>query len=421
MSTLRHRSLLRVGLLALCFGPVAASHAQTVLEVRVDFEGGSARNISIDQSARTIRFMPGGDPNRGWACWWYLRVEGTQADQPIQLLLDASDLPTRNNGALTDKPLDAGWSMPARAAVSTDGEHWTQTEPGRRDGPTMTYQVTPRGPTTWVAWGPPFTPRDTAKLTAEIVARTPAAQPLELARTRGGRAVAGIRFSLPENSKARPGIWVQARQHAWESGSSWVARGFAEWLAGDEADAKWLIEHAEVILIPIMDVDNVATGQGGKEADPRDHNRDWDDRPIYPEVVAAQRQLLEWSRAERLAVFLDLHNPAPKDLRPFFFCGPPDLLSDEGRRRRSMFMEAAARQIAGPLPVLPEPRLTGPAYHPLWRQISGQWVNAHGNSHTMAACLETSWNTPHSTTDGYREVGRQLGRAVAEYLRKCDH
>jgi hypothetical protein len=55
-------------------------------------------------------------------------------------------------------------------------------------------------------------------------------------------------------------------------------------------------------------------------------------------------------------------------------------------------------------------------YHPLWRQISGQWVNDNGNPHTMAACLETSWNTRHSSTAGYREVGRQLGEAIAAYL-----
>jgi hypothetical protein len=43
-------------------------------------------------------------------------------------------------------------------------------------------------------------------------------------------------------------------------------------------------------------------------------------------------------------------------------------------------------------------------------------VNDHGNEHTLAACLETSWNTRHSTTEGYRTVGRQLGEALAAYL-----
>jgi hypothetical protein len=196
-----------------------------------------------------------------------------------------------------------------------------------------------------------------------------------------------------------------------------VARGFAEWLVSDDADARWLRSHAEVFLVPIMDVDNVATGNGGKEADPRDHNRDWDARPIYPEVAAAQERLRGLALEERLDVFLDLHNPSPGDLRPFFYVGPEEFLTETARANRAKFLAAAAARIAGPLPLDPKPRTTGPSYHPLWRQISGQWVNDHGNAHTLAACLETSWNTPQSTTEGYRAVGRQLGQAVADFLR----
>jgi hypothetical protein len=45
----------------------------------------------------------------------------------------------------------------------------------------------------------------------------------------------------------------------------WVAQGFAEWLLSDrDADAAWLRQHGEVFIVPIMDVDNVATGNGGK-------------------------------------------------------------------------------------------------------------------------------------------------------------
>ena len=94
----RVRSALRV-LAALLLASISiGSHvlAETGLDVRTDFEGGSARNVSIDQTTRTIRFMPGGAPDRGWACWWYLRIDGTQPGQPISLILDASDLPTRN-------------------------------------------------------------------------------------------------------------------------------------------------------------------------------------------------------------------------------------------------------------------------------------------------------------------------------------
>ena len=61
--------------------------------------------------------------------------------------------------------------------------------------------------------------------------------------------------------------------------------------------------------------------------------------------------------------------------------------------------------------------MTGPAYHPLWRHKSDVWVDEHARTDAVAACLETAWNTPYSTTAGYREVGAKLGRAIADMLR----
>ncbi len=387
------------------------------LRVSTDFEGGSAHVESIDSTKRLIRFMPGGDPQRGWPCWWYLRVDGLANGEPLTLDLGGSDRPTRNNGADTGKPLAASWAMAARAMFSTDGKTWQPTAAGRRDGLRLHYEVTGAGGPLWVAWGPPFTPRDTEALLAQAEKSMPAAKSFELARTREGRAVRGLRVSEQKTGKL-PGVWVQARQHAWESGGSWVARGFTEWLVSDDADARWLRQHAEVFIVPIMDVDNVATGNGGKEANPRDHNRDWDDKPVYPEVAAAQARLRELTKENRLDVFLDLHNPAPGDARPFFFIGPRELMAEPARVNLSNFLALARARISGPLELADKPRETGPSYHPLWRQISGQWVSDHGNSHTVAACLETSWNTPASTTDGYRTVGKQLGLAVVDFLRR---
>lgn len=394
----------------------ASMAGEPAIRVLTDFEGASARIEAVDQAARVIRFMPGGDPERGWPCWWSMRVEGVAKSERLTLDLGGSDLPARNNGENTGKPLAAAWAIPVRAAFSTDSTTWRQTEPGHRAGARMRYELTGTGGPLWVAWGPPFTPRDTDAVIAEIERKNPAATVFELARTREGRAVRGLRVSEAAGGGV-PAIWVQARQHAWESGGSWVARGFTEWLTGPDADAVWLRQHAEIFIVPIMDVDNVATGNGGKEANPRDHNRDWDDHPHYPEVAAAQQRLLELASAGRLALFLELHNPAASDLRPFFFTSAPDVLGELAQRRQTAFLAHAGKRIDGPLAVEPSPRLTGPKYHPLWRQISNAWVSNHGNPHTVAVCLETSWNTPFSTTDGYRTVGRQLGQAAADYLR----
>jgi hypothetical protein len=217
----------------------------------------------------------------------------------------------------------------------------------------------------------------------------------------------------------RFGVWVQARQHAWESGSSWVAQGFTEWLLrADDADAAWLRQHAEIFIVPIMDIDHVATGDGGKDAEPQDHNRDWSEHPHWNEVIAAKGRVTDLIAQGRMDVFLDLHNPAPAD-RTFFFALPPDLLREPAITLRDRLMELTRARIGKldpPFPVLDKPKLTGPAYHPLWRQISSNWVAINGNPGTVSLCLETAWNYPSSTTDGYRAVGASLAAAVREYL-----
>ena len=97
--------------------------------------------------------------------------------------------------------------------------------------------------------------------------------------------------------------------------------------------------------------------------------------------------------------------------------GPAALMAEAGRVSQTNFLAAAKSRIAEPLVLDDKPHITGPSYHPLWKQMSAQWATANGNPHTLATCLETVWNTPHSTTEGYRTVGRQLGLAVADFVR----
>src|SRR5262245_26031538 len=111
-------------------GPLRPLEAQSPFKVSTDFEGGSAGIIQVDAESKTIRLAPGGDPNRGWASWWAIRIDNAQPGQALTVELAASDQPTRNNGELTSKPLDAGWAMPARAAISHDGSRWQHSAPG---------------------------------------------------------------------------------------------------------------------------------------------------------------------------------------------------------------------------------------------------------------------------------------------------
>lgn len=393
--------------------------ARGELSVTTDFEGGSARVLSIDQGTRTIRLMPAGDPARGWPCWWYLCVDGVEPGATLNFELLGSDRPIPQTGSNEGRPLASAWATPVRAAVSFDGETWAHTAPGEKRPGGMIWRVPATATRMWLAWGPPFTPRDAGALVARLAAGHSFAEAFALARTREDREVPAVRIHAGGAPGADCfGVWVQARQHAWESGGSWVCRGFAEWLAGKDEAALWMREHAEVFIVPIMDIDHVATGDGGKEALPQDHNRDWSDAPHWPEVAAAQRRLTTLATEHRLDVFLDLHDPSATDLGSYFYTGEDSLLTAVGLQRRERFLALAREHFTGPIPYDPKTRASGAGYHPLWRQISNNWVAVHGHPHTLSLCLETAWNTPASTSEGYLTTGRQLAAALAAYLRE---
>ncbi len=404
--------------LALC-ALLVSTAAYAELSVASDFEGGSARVLSIDQGSRTIRFMPAGDPERGWPCWWFLRVDGAEAGTTVHFEVMGSDRPISQVGENKGKPLPSSWATPVRAAVSQDGTTWQHSEPGEKRPAGMVWHVQATGSSVWLAWGPPFTPRDASAFISQLAAAHSFAEPFTLARSLEGREAPAVRIHEGGTPGADTfGVWVEARQHAWESGGSWVCRGFAEWLAGDEETARWMRQHAEVFIVPIMDTDHVATGDGGKEAIPQDHNRDWSDAPHWSEVAAAQKHLAALAAEKRLDVFLDLHNPSANDLGSYFYTGEDSLLSEIGLQRRERFLALAGEHLKGPIPYDPKTRASGKNYHPLWRQISNNWVAAHGQPHTLALCLETAWNTPSSTVEGYLATGRQLAAAVAAYLKE---
>jgi hypothetical protein len=397
---------------------VCAAKARGEITVATDFEGASAKVVAIDQAARRVEIMPAGDPVRGWPCWWYLRIDGLTIGDTLTLAVAGSDAPLvqgKNQG----KPLAASWAHPERATYSTDGATWRHTEPGTLRNGRMVYAIKAHPPTLWIAWGPPFTPRDAAGLVKTLAKDKPWAEVFELARSREGRSCPALRLREGDTADdERAAIWLQARQHAWESGSSWVCRGVAEWLTGDDPRASSLRQKSEIFIVPIMDIDSTTTGNGGKEAIPQDHNRDWTDQPHHAEVAAAQKQLIRLGNAKRLALFVDLHNPGPGDKQPYFYFCPEDTLSDLGRRNLDRFFLSCRSEMTGPLALSDKPRISGAAYDPLWKQMSKNWVAAHGPPHTVATTLETAWNTPASTTDGYRALGAQLGMAIERYLRQ---
>ncbi len=407
----------------LCLLSLGATRLGAALAVSTNFESGSARVLAADPDTQTIRIMPAGDPQRGWPCWWYLRVDGIDTAKPLTLEVVASSAIVPAHGPKKAGRLAAAWSFPERATFSTNGTRWAHTPPGERRGNTAVYRMTAGSGTIWLAWGPPFTPKDAETFVERTAQTHPFAKAFILARSREGRPAPALQFSEGEKPAARrPSIWVVARQHAWEAGGTWVGVGFAEWLASGDERAQWLRENAEIFFVPIMDVDRVATGDGGKESLPQDHNFDWSNAPHWPEVAAVQKRVLALKQEGRMSLLVDLHNPGASAREIDLWITPTNLVGALAAQNQQRFADALRREVVEPIPVKTEPHWDGPGKDPYWQaawhELTCPWVYEHANPSTVAITMETPWNTPASTTDGYRAVGRGLGQAIERFLRQ---
>jgi len=388
----------------------ASSVPASPLRLSSDFESGSARVLEIDQAQRIVRFSPAGDPQRGWPCWWMFRLDGITPGEVITLELTPAE----------PKKSSDSFSKPDRAAYSLDGRQWRQVdEPGQRNQTLITWRQRIDGAAAWFAWGPPFTYTDSAEAVRRLARQSPHAKAFELCRSRGGRPVLGLTIHEGPDDPSRPIVWVNARQHAWESGGSWTWLGLIEWLLGDSPQAQSLRRRAVVWAVPVMDVDNVATGNGGKSQVPQDHNRDWSQTPHWPEVQAAQQRLRSLSAGGRLALFIDLHDPGASSKQPFLFYPPDEILTESGKANHARWLKTAIAEFTGPMGLNPKPSVSNAKYDPkAWRQISKNWVVEHCGPEVVSFTLEVAWNTPHSTQEGYQAVGRQLGATIERYLRE---
>jgi hypothetical protein len=212
----------------------------------------------------------------------------------------------------------------------------------------------------------------------------------------------------------RPAIWVQARQHAWEVGGTWVADGLASWLVSSDPQAIWLRQHAEIYIVPIMDVDHVATGDGGKNGYPHDHNRDWNDKPHWPEVASAQRHIQMLTKKNQMNIFLDLHNPAASNKVQTMYVLDKSYMASGSFLRQQQFLGLMneyfgeiKQHLNNPRPAIPSPD----------ERVSEVWVLDNANPNTVAFCVETPWNSPSGTIEGYHGVGRKLGKVMEKMLR----
>jgi hypothetical protein len=216
-------------------------------------------------------------------------------------------------------------------------------------------------------------------------------------------------------------VALTCRHHACEMMASYVLEGLIEEVLADTADGKWLREHVEFFIVPMVDKDGVEDGDQGKNRKPRDHNRDYEGPSIHPAPKAIRERLPEWS-AGKLRFALDLHCPAIRGgtNEIIYFVGGPDekLWGEVGR-----FSKVLESIHTGPL-----------VYHTKNNMPFGKGWNTPANyttgkpfarwagelpGMTLASTLEMPYANAEGrtvTAESARAFGHDMARALRTYL-----
>lgn len=264
-------------LLVFAAGVAVAAAREAVREpilFNTAFEGASLGEIeTVDATTFRLR-VRGQQDERGrnrQATWYFFRMDRV-AGRVVTLTL------TDWVGEYNDVPGTVPMSAKLRPWISEDQEHWRPVDEMVWDEAKKeaTLTVRPQGDRVWLAHLQPY-PHSRLLRVLEDLARSPHARVETIGKTALGRDLHLVTVTDPAKSAGdRKTVWLQARQHAWETGTSFVMEGALRFIVSDDPRARELRRRAIFKFTPMVDPDGCANGEVRFNANGYDLNRHWD-------------------------------------------------------------------------------------------------------------------------------------------------
>jgi hypothetical protein len=319
----RHHRILPLSLLLVSFATIAQpcgaaeTSARTAVRFNTAFEGAALGQIEVLGETAFRVHVPGQQDERGrnrQATWFYFRMDNVRG-RDLTLTLTGF-----TPGEYNDKPSLHMRGEP-KPVFSYDNEHWQQfTEMSwDKEQQEGTLRFRPEADSVWLAFVPPYTHTRLVQL-LKTVAASPHARVEIVGHSVLGRALPVVTvsdFSKPDATKKT--IWLQARDHAWESPTSFIVEGALTFALSDEPAARDLRERYILVFTPMVDPDGSALGRVRFNANGWDFNRHWDEvdlrDPFWlqqtPEIWYYKKAIRDYAASgHTIALLVHLHNTA---------------------------------------------------------------------------------------------------------------
>lgn len=300
--------------LAFCsFSASAGAQAQPIL-INTEFPGGSLGRVEKLGETSFRLHVEGQHDERGrnrQASWYYFRLDHVR-DRPLTLTL------TDFIGEYDDRPGAVPMSADTIPVWSEDGRRWRHFDAMAWNDETKeaTLHLTPTTDTVWIAHQPPYTPDDLRRLLADVDRFDHARVEVigKSVQQRDLYLVTVTDPSIPDAGKKV--VWLQARQHAWEAGTSRVLDAALRFIASNAPAAEELRRRVVFIFQPMGDPDGCANGKVRFNANGFDVNRHWNKVDLIgkrylrrmPEIWYVKKAILAQAARQSIDLLVNMHN-----------------------------------------------------------------------------------------------------------------
>ncbi|TWT74781.1 M14 family zinc carboxypeptidase [Allorhodopirellula solitaria] len=284
------------------------SEPARIVDIQADYPGG---NINVESNdGKTVDLSPRLDGGRNWFYWNFEAIAERAGEVAFVFPEKVAGF---ENGAV-------GFQGPA---ISTDqgvSWRWMGNNTALVRGRSFTYTFSDPGERVRFAVTLPYTESNWQAFLQDHQANRHL-QTRVLTQSRQGRDV-----ELVQIGRAGPGkiaMLVTARHHATETIASFVLEGMLAAAMSDDPVGVEFRQRFVLYAVPFVDKDGVERGDQGKGRTPHDHNRDYGEKSIYPEVQA----IMELGEEQQIGASLDLHCPTlvMDDHQLMYFVGPSDV------------------------------------------------------------------------------------------------
>ena len=240
----------------------------------------------------------------------------------------------------------------------------------------------------------------------------------ELTRSRKNREVVQLHIEDSSDSSPKKYIFLSSRHHCCEMMATYALEGILESALRDDDLGRMMRKNYVIDAVPFADTDGVLDGDQGKMRRPHDHNRDYNERPLYPEVAAIQKLL----GSKEIFFMLDMHCPwlFGGDSETIYFPGP---LDKEYERRMQIFSGILEKN--SPLET-PHFSKNNVLYGTLWNTDKNwtQGLNTAEWGRQQKALFSNSIEIPYAnagemtfSADSVRRLGRAIAESICEFDR----